>query len=102
MEAFILIFFMACVFFTWFFIHQAKVKERMLLIEKGIDLSNFPKNNFKFYFPWLKIGIIIISACLGLIFGLTYSGIYWLILMFLFGGIGMIIAHFVDKLKEQK
>lgn len=105
--------FMAGLFFTWFFAHRARAKERLLLIEKGIDLSSLPKSgNFKIYFPWLKLGIVITSISTGCLLSfllISFNGVSGdkagglvIILLFLFGGIGMILAHFLDKPKEQK
>lgn len=96
--------FIAAVFLVWFFIHRSKEKERLLLIEKGADFSQLPeRGTFNFNFPWLKIGIVLTSATIGLgigavLFemGLRLEGAPF-ILMFLFGGIGMIIAHYLDK-----
>ena len=113
MEAVVFMFFLAGVFFTWFFIHRARTKERMLLIEKGIDLSTLPKSGqFKvnFRFPWLKIGIIISCISLGCLIGVMYMHNYKQEIgemlpptfMFLFGGIGMILAHYLDKPKPQE
>lgn len=100
----VFIFFMAGVFFTWFFIHKAKTKERLILIEKGIDLPQLPKEkNFLNNFPWLKIGIVVAFMGLGILFGAGYQerGIAtgW---VFLFGGIGMVIANYLGKPKVQK
>jgi hypothetical protein len=111
--AIVIICFMAGLFLTWSFVHKAKVKERLLLIEKGVDVSNLPKNGkFKFIFPWLKLGIIITSASFGILLGLYLrelkilpSGIgegLPLIFPYFFGGFGMILAYFIDKPKEQK
>lgn len=110
MEAVVFMFFMACVFFTWFFIHRARTKERLLLIEKGIDLASLPKSGkFRISFPWFKIGIVITSIATGLMLGVFLMAIPFFAhvaagqlpipLMFLFGGIGMILAHFLDKPK---
>ena len=90
-------------FLTWFFVHKSKEKERLLLIEKGTDYSDLPdRDSFNFKFPWLKLGIVITSIAVG-----TGIGVFIMELgidegivplsMFLFGGIGMIIAHFADK-----
>ena len=109
----LILFFLTALFLTWFFIHRARTKERLLLIEKGIDLSNLPKSgNFRINFPWLKIGIIIISISIGLIIGAFLmsstlfhriaGGQFPLLLMFLFGGIGMVLAYFIDKPQEKK
>jgi len=110
--AILLIFFLTGLFFTWFFIHKAKVKERMLLIEKGVDLNNLPKSTrFNFIFPWFKIGFIIASISFGCLLGVLLMDKPFfhsireglpVILMFMFGGIGMILAYFLDKPKEQK
>lgn len=99
----IFITFVIVAFLTWFFIHKTKEKERLLLIEKGIDYSQLPDRNlFNFNFPWLKVGTVITSIAIGtgigfiiIEFGVA-DGIVPLF-MFLFGGIGMIIAHYVDK-----
>lgn len=110
--AILFIFFLTGLFFTWFFIHKAKVKERMLLIEKGVDLNNLPKTTrFKFIFPWFKIGFLIASISFGCLLGVLLMDKPFfhsireglpVILMFMFGGIGMILAYFLDKSKEQK
>ena len=112
MDAIVFMFFMACVFFTWFFIHRARTKERLLLIEKGIDLSSLPKSGqFKanFNFPWLKIGIMITSISVGMLLSVilllnnvTNLDILHPTLMFAFGGIGMILAHYIDKPKAKE
>lgn len=96
--------FIAAVFLTWFFIHKSKEKERLLLIEKGVDISKLPtRETFNFNFPWLKVGIVVTCTTIGLGIGIVLYEIGLKtegvppILMFLFGGIGMIIAHYVDK-----
>jgi hypothetical protein len=109
-----LVFFLVGIYLTRFFIHRAKTKERIMLIEKGIDLSALPKNDSQgmiYHFPWLKIGIVITSISIGLLVGAflfttpyfeqVASGQLPLILIFLFGGIGMILAYVIDKPKKQ-
>jgi len=67
----LLIIFMTGVFLSWFFMHKAKSKERLLMIEKGVDLSQLhQERKFIFNFPWLKVGIVI--ACMGL--GMVVGG----------------------------
>lgn len=100
----VFIFFMAGVFFTWFFSHKAKVNERMMLIEKGMDLPpRQPIRLFEGNFSWLRVGIVVIGIGTGLLigggvndFGIAMGG------MFLFGGIGMFLANFLDRPKVQK
>lgn len=97
------------IFFVWFFIHQAKEKERLLLIEKGVDVSELPeRNNFslKFSIPWLKLGCITIAIAVGIVaafisFKLFHEAgsegaIPFAVLLF-FGGLGLIAAHFIGK-----
>lgn len=55
----------AALFFSWFYYQKARDNERMYLLEKGEkleDILNIQKNNeFKFLFPWLKLGIVTLS-----------------------------------------
>ncbi|TRX66337.1 DUF6249 domain-containing protein [Carboxylicivirga sp. M1479] len=101
------------VFFSWYFYLQARTKERTMLIEKGADASNFygKKPERKgFTFPWLKFGLLLV----GISFGLTLSTIVEPFLpssidaepmifgsTVLFGGMGMVLAHFTDKKRVQ-
>ena len=112
LAAILFLLFMAGLFFAWFFSHRARVKERIMLIEKGIELSNLPKSGqSRIRFPWFKIGIVITSIATGLMLAVFLMAIPFfdhlavglpIPLMFLFGGIGMILAHFLDKPKEQQ
>ena len=100
----VFIFFMAGVFFTWFFSHKAKVKERIMLIERGMDLSAPQQSKiFEANFPWLRVGVVVICIGIGIIIGENYSS-FTIIMgsIFLFGGIGMFLASFLDKPKVQK
>ncbi len=87
-------------FLVWFFTHKSREKERLLLIEKGVDVPPMPELvKFNFQFPWLKIGFVIFGMASGMVLGL------WLIeriridesvifgLIFLFGGLLMILSH---------
>ena len=100
----VFIFFMAGVFFTWFFSHKAKVKERIMMIEKGMDLPVARQSRiFEANFPWLRIGIVVIGMGIGIILGVNYHD-YGMAMggIFLFGGIGMFLANFLDRPKVQK
>ncbi len=102
--------FFATIILSWYFYLKARNKERMALIEKGADVSEiFSRQEVKIRFPWLKIGILISGISLGVIavaiFTLTLdsskvgmnTGPFVLMGGVLFGGISMIIAHFVDR-----
>lgn len=95
---------------AWYFYLKARNKERMALIEKGADVSQiYSRQEVKIKFPWLKIGILITGIALGVvavaIFSLSIdsskvrmdTGPFVLMGGILFGGISMIIAHFVDR-----
>src|SRR5690606_4266036 len=62
----VLISFIVCLFMAWFFSHKARHRERMLMIEKGIDdkMTEHPNKGKSVI---LKIGIIIIGLSIGLV-----------------------------------
>jgi hypothetical protein len=101
--------FLTGLFLTIYFIYRARAKERLLLIEKGVDISNLPSfGNFKIKIPWLKIGIVVVSFPLGFLLG-GFLELYkhWSVdlpgvLAFLFTGIGMIVAHYADRPKAEE
>jgi hypothetical protein len=100
----VFIFFMAGVFLTWYFSHKAKMTERMMLIEKGMDLpAQQPIRLFEGNFPWLRVGIVAIGMGAGIILGVNYHDFGMAMGgIFLFGGIGMFLASFMGKPKVQK
>ncbi len=78
-------------------------KERMALIEKGIDAPLFnpkPKINVLA----LKFGLLFIGVAVGLLLGsllvelttLNDEAAYFS-MVFLFGGIGLVVSHFLEK-----
>lgn len=96
--------FLAAAFFAWYFTHKAREKERMLLIEKGLDVPEDKGGwSFSFKFPWLKMGIVVTGLSFGLLLGSVLREVissridFEPLLMFMFGGIGMIIAHYIDR-----
>lgn len=56
-----------CVFLAWYFLHRARHKERLMMMEKGIDPKANAYNGKRFSFPWAKFGIIIVGLSVGLI-----------------------------------
>ena len=107
--------FFAAVLLAWYFYLQARNKERMALIEKGADVSEiYSKQEVTFRFPWLKLGIIITGISIGVSLAvllmilmpdndiMSVPGPLLLISGVLFGGIAMIIAHFVDKPRKKE
>jgi len=105
--------FFAGVFFAWHFYLKAKQKERLALIEKaleGIDAAKlFQRPARKGYsFPWLKLGILLFSITFGVAIGVIFINTlgmdedYVPLFGFMFGGVGMIAAHFADKKEDSK
>lgn len=81
-------------------------KERIMLIEKGIDAPSFhsqPKGVLA-----LKLGLLFIGVAIGMIIGAVlvetttlHEEASYFSMIFLFGGIGLVISHFLEK-KEMK
>jgi membrane associated rhomboid family serine protease len=107
--------FCTAVLLAWYFYLKARNKERMALIEKGADVSDiYSKQELTFRFPWLKFGIIITGISIGVSLVVLLMilmphhdilgdpGPLLIILGALFGGIAMIIAHFVDKPRKKE
>ena len=106
----------AAIFFSWYFYLQARTKERTLLIEKGADASNFYAKKPErrgFRFPWLKFGLLLGGLSLGLGGSMAailvafdgridddFVGLIFAATIF-FAALGMIIAHYADKKKDQ-
>lgn len=104
MLSIVFIFFMAGVFLTWFFNHKAKTRERLLLIEKGFDISQVPQERKVIIdLPWMKIGIVAAFMGLGLVIGGENFGNGGMIgFTLIFGGIGMVLANYFGKSKANK
>ncbi len=82
-------------------------KERMALIEKGVDASGLEFKQSVNYYA-LKIGLLCIGVAIGLIIGATLvetttlnNEAAYFSMIFLFGGIGLVVSHFMEK-KERK
>jgi len=95
----------AGLFLAWFFMRRAKFKEKILLIEKGIDIKDLNlMGDKKTNSPLLRIGILITGTALGaLLVGMTNFdlGIRRAIIV-LFTGISVILAYFIDAPKAGK
>jgi len=102
----IIIFFSIPLFLAWYFVRRAKFKERMLLLEKGIDIKDpILKENNQLQFPWLKTGITLIGIAFGLFLiiilekYISIGSIHGFTIIILFAGLAMIIANFVGNSK---
>lgn len=87
---------------------KARNKERMALIEKGVDVSEIyrkKENPHTFY----KLGFVLIGIAVGLIFsvivsklGLLPSVVAYFSMILLFGGVAMLLANYLLKEKQDK
>lgn len=86
-----------------YYIQKAKIRERMQLLEKGIDISLIQKKDSPFN-NILMWGMLSTGVGLGLLLGflLIEQGIFkddaiMGILAILLGGIGLTISYFINK-----
>ena len=114
----LIIIFMMIIFAGWIIYLRTRNKERMALIERDKDVSDFytrKRNNFSF--PWLKIGVIATGFSIGWIIALVvsevglrkYDGSYYiqpepviLGILFFFTSVSILVAYFVDKPKKEE
>ncbi len=84
-----------------------KRKERMAMIEKGMDAPSFRSKPRAGVFA-LKLGMLFIGVAVGLFLGsilvettTLHDESAYFSMVFLFGGIGLVVSHFLEK-KELK
>ncbi len=101
--------FMVIAYLAWMVRYKAKAKERLLIIEKNYDADKLMEKK-KSSFDLRKTGIILLTSSIGAVIGFLIlvnftldvsKGIIFFISVFMFAGIGMIIASKVDTPKEQ-
>lgn len=105
MEEIVPIFIVAIIFsFTYGVIRLViRRKERMALIEKGENAPLF-ESGPKINVYALKFGLLFIGVAVGLLLGSTLVELTTLndeaayfSMVFLFGGIGLVVSHFLEK-----
>lgn len=82
-------------------------KERLMMIEKGTDMPEIREEEFMF--SALKFGIFFIGIGLGVlaanILSVTTkleSEVAYFSMIFLFGGIALVMAHFIERKDKKK
>lgn len=101
---------LVCIFLVWFFSHRAKHRERLMMMEKGIDPLATSNNSKRPSYSWQKIGIIIIGLSIGLAIISLLAGLkvldkwgnaFPLAILGVCGGIAMVIANHLGNDKSQ-
>ena len=106
--------FFCAIFFAYYYFLSYRNKERMLLIEKNVDLSEIFKKRER-HFPWFMVGYTLLGISTGMV--ISFSAIYILIgedmfheevfaflvlsASVLFGAIGIIIGHNLEQKKKK-
>ncbi len=102
--------FIVCIFLVWFFSHKARHKERMLMIEKGLNVDELLRKGKSFKFPWLKLGVVIIGLSMGLLLIALLVGMRLLdkggnalplSILGTCGGISLVIANYINRGKKE-
>ncbi len=95
--------------FTYAVIHLfVRKKERMALLEKGVDASFFMSPQKNQSFLALKIGLLCIGVAVGVLLGSILYNINlmneeaaYFSMIFLFGGLGLVLDHFIEKAERK-
>ena len=81
---------------------MTRFKERMSMIEKGVDASLLASKNASS--PTLKFGMLFVGVSLGLLTGnllakndILVPGVAYFSMMFLFGGISLILNYIIER-----
>lgn len=94
----------------WHYYNKARHEERKLLIEQGTNPDEVLKTPKASRFPWLKIGVVVTALGIGL-FIITLLINFHLIgqseaifpaILCLCGGLGLIIANYMDNHKKSE
>lgn len=103
-EMFVPLSMFACVFGIWYVYLTTRNRERMAMIEKGADPTLF-RNPVRFGRSSLKFGLLFVGVAIGILMGAildaTIEGLREeaanFSMIFLFGGLALIVFHLVDK-----
>lgn len=110
--------FFAAIILSYYFYLRYRNKERMALIEKGVDVSEIYKpREITFKFPWLRLALLLIGIGTGILF--TYLFIAFIspnltgprhqfdqmVIIFsllIFGGVSIIIGNYLEGKRNKK
>jgi hypothetical protein len=90
-----------------YFSNKARNKERMALIERGVDISEIYKKKESSKYGFFKLGIVLIGIAAGLLLGNVFSNelnpvVSYFSMILLCGGIAVILANYLVAKKVQK
>lgn len=82
-----------------------RTKERLALVEKGVDAGIFKVSGSKY--ALLKWGIFLIALAVGVISGYALANVIdevaaFFTMILLFGGIGLIVAYIITNVLSKK
>jgi hypothetical protein len=96
LELLLIVLILLTIFGIFYLYISSKSKERMALIEKGMD-PNLAKSDF-----WIQIGIIGGGAALGLIVAGIISSTYGPLIAIFFAGGGLVVYNIFRKNKASR
>lgn len=99
--------FFAMLFGIMYVFYTTRNRERLALIEKGADASLFhDPDRISNIFKW---GMFMVGIAVGIVLGfvlasanLLDSGVSYPSMIFLFGGLSLILVHYIERKKEGK
>lgn len=103
--------FFAAILIAWNLYLKARHKERLNLLDKGLDISDiYPTHSYSLKFPWLRFGIAVTGIGTGLLLAFVAFLIFtsnrlpnmgprmlYVICGLLCGGISFIVAHYINQ-----
>jgi hypothetical protein len=112
METLTWIGFFAAIILSYYFYLRYRNKERMALIEKGVDVSGiFKPREITFKFPWLRLALFLVGIGTGILFtylfiafispNLTgprhqFDQMIFIFSLLIFGGVSIIIGNYLE------
>ncbi|MDP3463505.1 MAG: hypothetical protein Q8S18_12005 [Bacteroidales bacterium] len=84
-------------------------RERLTMMEKGVDASMFVADNKNFSRTTLKFGMLFIGVAVGVLFGNIlavktelHDEVSYFSMIFMFGGISLVTNYLVERMDSKK
>lgn len=109
--------FFVAIILSYYFYLRFRNKERMALIEKGVDVSEiFKRRDVSFKFPWLRLGMLVLGIGSGILFAYLFivlappvfkvnsefGEMIFIFSLLIFGGLGIIIGNILERSGNKK